>query len=119
MATTTTQPAPASTSPRTLTGTLIGQVVSDKQTKTRTVKVSYSQRHPKYGKYLHRDTRYHVHDEHNACKLGDRVEIAPCRPFSKTKTWRLVKVVEAALPPIDAIKNPEGSEAEVKTQTQA
>lgn len=76
-----------------LVGTLIGVVTSDKRDKTRTVEVSYSSRHEKYGKYIRRSTRYQVHDENNAAKLGDTVEIAACRPMSKTKTFRLVKVV--------------------------
>jgi small subunit ribosomal protein S17 len=87
-----------STTPsRVLKGIKIGIVVSDKRDKTRTVEVEYQNRHPKYGKYLHRQTRHHVHDEANASHAGDRVEIAPCRPMSKTKNWRLVRVVEAAV----------------------
>ena len=74
----------------------IGTVVSDKRDKTRTVAVDYQQKHPKYGKYLHRQAKFHVHDANNASKAGDRVEIAPCRPISKTKALRLVRVVEAA-----------------------
>lgn len=78
---------------RVLTGTLVGQVTSDKRDKTRTVSVTYQARHAKYGKYLTRTTNYHVHDPENTSKVGDRVEIANCRPISKTKSWRLVKVV--------------------------
>ena len=78
-----------------LTGTLIGVVTSDKRDKTRTVTVAYQVRHSKYGKYLKRQSRYHVHDAQNASKSGDRVEIANCRPISKTKSWRLVRVVES------------------------
>lgn len=84
------------TSERALTGTLIGFVSSDKRSKTRTVVVDYQVRHPKYGKYLKRSSEYHVHDEGNTSKAGDRVEIAHCRPISKTKSWRLVRVVESA-----------------------
>ena len=73
-----------------------GVVTSDKRDKTRTVAVDYSFRHPKYGKYVKRQARYHVHDEKNASKRGDRVRIAPCRPLSKTKAWRLLEVVEAS-----------------------
>jgi small subunit ribosomal protein S17 len=83
------------TQSRSLTGTLIGVVSSDKRSKTRTVVVEYQVRHPKYGKYLKRSSKYHVHDEANTSKAGDRVEIAHCRPISKTKSWRLVRVVEA------------------------
>lgn len=78
-----------------LVGTMIGVVTSDKRDKTRSVDVNYSDMHKKYGKYLRRSTRYQVHDEGNASKLGDTVEIAACRPMSKTKTFRLVKVVNA------------------------
>lgn len=92
---------------RKLTGTKVGTVVSDKRSKSRTVVVAYTYRHPKYGKFLRRETRHQVHDEANTCKLGDRVEIAPCRPVSKTKSWRLVKVVESALPPVEAVAEPE------------
>jgi len=79
-----------------LAGTKIGVVTSDKRHKTRTVSVDYQARHPKYGKYQRRSTRFHVHDPENVSKAGDRVEIARCRPISKTKSWRLVRVIEAA-----------------------
>ncbi len=88
---------------RRLTGTLIGTVISDKRTKTRTVAVEYVHVHPKYGKSIRRSTKYQVHDEANGTKLGDKVEIAQCRPMSKTKTWRLVKVVQAAPTPISPL----------------
>lgn len=78
-----------------LVGTLVGVVTSDKRDKTRTVEVNYSVKHEKYGKYIRRSTKYQVHDEANAAKLGDTVEIAACRPMSKTKTFRLVKVLES------------------------
>lgn len=81
-----------------LRGIKVGTVVSDKASKSRRVTVSYQVRHPKYGKYLKRDTTYQVHDEKNESKVGDRVEIAPCRPISKTKSWRLVRVVESVVP---------------------
>ena len=98
---TATQSTPKQIAARVLTGTKVGVVISDKRDKSRTVAVDYQQRHPKYGKYLHRSTKFHVHDEGNQSKAGDRVEIAQCRPISKTKSWRLVRVVEAALPPIE------------------
>ncbi len=101
MTTPTTQPQQPQ---RHLTGTLIGTVVSDKRAKTRSVSVNYQVRHPKYGKYLHRHTKYQVHDEGNASKKGDRVEIAQCRPISKTKSWRLVRVVEAAPVALEHVK---------------
>lgn len=74
--------------------TKTGVVVVDKQDKTRTVAVDYRIRHPKYGKTIRRQTRYRVHDPKNASRHGDLVEIAHCRPMSKTKRWRLVRVVE-------------------------
>lgn len=88
---------------RRLSRTKLGVVTSDKRNKTRTVAVDYQQRHTKYGKYLHRQAKFHVHDENNTSKAGDRVEIAPCRPLSKTKSWRLVRVVEAAPAPLEPV----------------
>ncbi len=88
-----------------LAGTKIGVVTSDRRDKTRTVSVEFLARHSKYGKFLKRRTRFHVHDPENASKLGDRVEIATCRPISKTKSWRLVRVIEVApmqIAPIEA-----------------
>lgn len=79
-----------------LRDTKIGVVISDKRSKTRTIEVDFQLKHPKYGKYLRRTSNYHVHDENNDSKLGDRVEIAMCRPISKTKHWRLIRVVESA-----------------------
>lgn len=81
---------------RVLTSTKVGVVTSDKRDKTRTVAIDFQVRHPKYGKYLKKQTKFQVHDEKNASKLGDRVEIANCRPISRTKSWRLVRVVEAS-----------------------
>lgn len=77
-------------------GSRVGVVESDKRDKTVKVVVGYLAKHPKYGKFLRKRTVLHVHDEHNDAKFGDRVEVAPCRPVSKTKTWRLVRVVERA-----------------------
>lgn len=94
---TTAQPAPTPDQRRSLIGTKVGVVTSDKRDKTRTVTVAYQTRHPKYGKYLKRWTRYHVHDPQNLSKMGDRVEIANCRPISKTKSWRLIRVLESAV----------------------
>lgn len=75
-------------------GTKVGIVDSDKRAKTRRVVVSYLAKHPKYGKYIRQRTVLHIHDEQNASKVGDVVEVAPCRPISKTKNWRLVRIVE-------------------------
>jgi small subunit ribosomal protein S17 len=88
------------TNERELRGVKIGTVTSDKRQKTRTVSVDYQARHSKYGKYLHRSTKYQVHDPANASKVGDRVEIVNCRPISKTKSWRLVRVIEKAPEPV-------------------
>ena len=74
----------------------IGLVDSDKRDKSCTVSINYLVKHEKYGKYIRKRTRIHVHDEDNAAKVGDRVEIVECRPISKTKSWTLVRVVEAA-----------------------
>lgn len=81
---------------RALRGITLGVVTSDKREKSRTVAVQYQYKHPKYGKYLSRQATYQVHDESNESKVGDKVEIAPCRPMSKTKAFRLVRVVEKA-----------------------
>jgi small subunit ribosomal protein S17 len=64
--------------------------------KTVTVLVERQVKHPMYGKYLRRSTKFKVHDEENSCKQGDVVTIAECRPISKNKSWRLVEVVERA-----------------------
>ncbi|MHC5024284.1 MAG: 30S ribosomal protein S17 [Planctomycetota bacterium] len=74
----------------------VGTVQSDRRDKTRRVAIKFSVKHPKYGKYVRRRTVLHVHDEQNASKVGDRVEIAECRPLSKTKSWVLLRVIEAA-----------------------
>ena len=76
--------------------TIRGVVASDKGNKTIKVVVEYQTRHPKYGKYLKRRTVLHAHDEINDAKEGDTVEIAECRPLSKTKHHRLLRVVERA-----------------------
>ena len=81
---------------RPLLRTIQGVVASDKGNKTIKVVVEYQQRHPKYGKYLKRRTVLHAHDEKNDAKEGDTVEIAECRPLSKTKHHRLLKIVQRA-----------------------
>ncbi|MGF1548243.1 MAG: 30S ribosomal protein S17 [Thiotrichales bacterium] len=73
--------------------TVTGRVVSDKMQKTITVAVERMERHPVYGKYIRRTTKLHVHDEQDSAKAGDTVEIKETRPFSKTKSWILVRVV--------------------------
>ncbi len=76
--------------------TLTGRVVSDRMSKTRTVLVERRVTHPLYGKVLIRSRKYHVHDEENECHTGDLVMIEECRPLSKTKAWRLTKLLERA-----------------------
>lgn len=72
-----------------------GVVVRDKADKTITVQVNWQFRHPIYGKMVRKSTRVAAHDETNAAHAGDTVEIAECRPMSKTKRWRLLKVLAA------------------------
>lgn len=81
---------------RSLLRTITGVVASDKGNKTIKVVVEYQQKHPKYGKYLKRRSTLHAHDEKNEAKEGDTVEIAECRPLSKTKHHRLLKIVRRA-----------------------
>ena len=76
--------------------TIEGVVASDKGDKTIKVVVNYQTKHPKYGKYLQRRSVLHAHDEKNEAREGDRVELAECRPLSKTKHHRLVRIVEKA-----------------------
>jgi small subunit ribosomal protein S17 len=73
--------------------TLVGQVISSKMNKTITVLVERTVKHPKYGKYIKRSSKLHAHDEENLCQEGDVVMIEQCRPISKTKAWRLHKIV--------------------------
>ncbi len=76
--------------------TLTGRVVSDKMDKTITVLIERQVKHPLYGKFIKRSTKVHAHDESNECRAGDTVVVEQCRPLSKSKTWRLVQVVEKA-----------------------
>ena len=73
-----------------------GRVLSDKMDKTITVLVERSVKHPLYKKYIRRSTRLHVHDEDKEGRAGDWVAISPCRPLSKTKSWRLERIVNRA-----------------------
>lgn len=81
---------------RSLTRTLVGRVVSNKMDKTVTVLIERRVKHPLYGKYIVKSNKYHAHDETNALNEGDIVEIAESRPLSRTKTWAVTRVVEAA-----------------------
>lgn len=74
--------------------TLQGRVISDKMEKTVTVLVERRVKHPIYGKFVRRSTKIHAHDADNQCQIGDIVTVMQCRPLSKTKTWRFVKLVE-------------------------
>ncbi|HNO76762.1 MAG TPA: 30S ribosomal protein S17 [Phycisphaerae bacterium] len=71
-----------------------GVVVSDSRDKTIKVTNSYSKPHPKYGKIIRRSTTLHAHDEKNEAHVGDLVEVMACRPISKQKSWRLVRIVQ-------------------------
>jgi len=73
-----------------------GRVVSDRMKKTVTVLVERRVKHPIYGKYLTRSDKYHAHDEAGECKQGDLVLIEECRPLSKTKAWRVIRLLEKA-----------------------
>ena len=76
--------------------TIEGRVVSNKMQKTVTVLLERQVQHPLYGKIVRRSTKVHAHDENSECKEGDVVRIAETRPMSKTKNWRVVKVVTRA-----------------------
>ncbi len=77
--------------------TLIGRVVSDKMDKTVTVLVERRVKHPMYDKIIVRSSKYHAHNDDNAAKSGDLVEIQECRPISKTKAWSVSKLLEKAV----------------------
>jgi len=75
---------------------VVGEVVSDLMKKTVVVSATATVRHPKYGKFIHRTTKFYAHDEAEAAKVGDVVEIEQTRPLSRLKRWRLVRVVRAS-----------------------
>lgn len=74
-----------------------GKVVSISGDKSIRVQIEYLVKHPKYGKYVRRKTKFAVHDESNLAQVGDVVDIVECRPMSKMKSWRLTKIVEKAV----------------------
>jgi len=74
----------------------IGVVVSDKMDKSIVVAVKRKVKHPIYGKFVNKTTKFHAHDEDNTCNIGDTVRIMETRPLSKTKCWRLVEIMERA-----------------------
>jgi len=73
--------------------TVNARVISDKMDKSATVLIERKVKHPVYGKYIRRSTKLHIHDEDNACREGDIVTIQECRPYSRTKSWKLVEIV--------------------------
>ena len=79
---------------RNLRKTKLGVVSSNKMDKTITVSVERKVKHPLYGKFVKKSTKFHAHDEKNECSIGDTVKIMETRPISKLKRWRLVEVVE-------------------------
>jgi small subunit ribosomal protein S17 len=79
---------------RNLRKTRVGVVTSNKMTKTITVAVERKVKHPIYGKFVKKTTKFHAHDEKNECSIGDLVRIMESRPLSKTKRWRMVEIVE-------------------------
>ncbi len=85
----------------------VGLVTSEKMNKTRRVEIPRLVKHARYGKYIRRRTVCHVHDEQNVSHLGDTVEIMESRPLSRTKHWRLVRVVTKALVAAPLVEQPE------------
>ena len=74
----------------------IGVVFSNKMDKTITVAVKWKEKHPIYGKFVNKTKKFHAHDEKNDCNIGDTVRIMETRPFSKSKRWRVVEIMERA-----------------------
>lgn len=81
---------------RNLRKTRVGRVISDVMDKTVVVAIEDNVKHAKYGKVIKHTVKVHVHDENNECKVGDKIEIMETRPLSKTKRWRLTRVIEQA-----------------------
>lgn len=81
---------------RSLRRVLQGTVTSDKMAKTITVLVQRTYAHPKYGKFVRRHKKYHAHDEEGLAKVGDEVQIVATRPLSRTKRWRLDRIITSA-----------------------
>ena len=84
------------TEERNLRKVRVGRVVSDKMNKTIVVAIEDNVKHPVYGKIIKRTLKVHAHDENNECGIGDKVEIMETRPLSKTKRWRIVRIIEKA-----------------------
>lgn len=81
---------------RNLRKTRVGIVTSDKMDKTAVVTIQDRVKHPLYSKIVDRSVKYKAHDENNECGIGDKVEIMECRPLSKDKNWRVVRIIEKA-----------------------
>ena len=79
---------------RNLRKTRVGKVVSNKMEKTIVVAIEDNVKHPDYGKIIKRTVKLHAHDENGECSIGDKVEVRETRPLSKTKRWRLVRIIE-------------------------
>lgn len=73
---------------------MVGKVISDKMDKTVVVSVERTVKHPVYGKYIRRTSKFFVHDPENSCKAGDRIRIAETRPISRHKRWQIVEVLD-------------------------
>ena len=84
------------TEERNLRKVRVGYVVSDKMDKTVVISIEDNVKHPVYGKIIKRTLKVHAHDEANTCGIGDKVEIMETRPLSKTKRWRVVRIIEKA-----------------------
>ena len=84
------------TEERNLRKSRVGYVVSDKMDKTVVISIEDNVKHPVYGKIIKRTLKVHAHDEENTCGIGDKVEIMETRPLSKTKRWRVVRIIEKA-----------------------
>ena len=89
---------------------MIGVVTSDKMNKTRVVMVERRVSDAKYGKYLTSRTKYKAHDEKNAAKVGDLVEIIEARPMSRTKRWRIIRTISHAAEVVTETAQAAGSE---------
>ncbi|PKP47738.1 MAG: 30S ribosomal protein S17 [Bacteroidetes bacterium HGW-Bacteroidetes-11] len=74
----------------------IGVVVSNKMQKSIVVQIERREKHPKYGKFVKKTSKFAAHDENNECTIGDTVRIAETRPLSKNKCWRLIEIIEKA-----------------------
>ncbi|MCK9179349.1 MAG: 30S ribosomal protein S17 [Bacteroides sp.] len=74
----------------------VGVVLSNKMDKTITVAAQFKEKHPMYGKFVSKTKKYYAHDEKNECNIGDTVRIMETRPLSKSKRWRLVRIIERA-----------------------